>query len=500
MQSMSVQQLLQSPKAQSAKGEVVTDKTSLLQGILGDVKNQNVKLINGQNPSLEGLLQGETEGEELGNIDFSALFSEVQKNGSEVGVNPKTQIQNQNQANLKISADKNLNGKIASTNSNLDQLLNNLKGTNTEETPVLNENGEPVQNARKGFFPNQKVKPETNNESPLDFLVKGSKEKTFSLNEVPEELENSQQILNKNSPKAEFFPNKITNPASVEKLDTQEKTVKVLSGEDFVKNLKAATTPGKDILIGEQNKKMQAGIPTNIPQMKDYSRGQNILNDSMIRNTNDLAFKDTKKLKVVGSDELKTSETKVGNDLSMIKESPLAAIQLKASPIQENQIQGQTKVLDLSHMDPKNTNEIIKTISDYVEQNTVANKPSLDLTVKHDSLGQFKIQVSKMPNQNQVDMQITTSSSEGHKFFVQHESDLMRNLQQVGVNISDLRIVSSMKDATPFSQSESKQFSQFQHEQNGNSKQFMSFESGDFRDGAQKRKSLWQEYQERYGA
>jgi hypothetical protein len=97
-------------------------------------------------------------------------------------------------------------------------------------------------------------------------------------------------------------------------------------------------------------------------------------------------------------------------------------------------------------------------------------------------------------------MQITTSSSEGHKFFVQHEVDLMKNLQQGGVSLSDLRIVSSMKESTPFSQSESKQFSSFQHEQNGDAKQFMSFESGDFRDGSQKRKSLWEEYQERYGA
>jgi hypothetical protein len=238
---------------------------------------------------------------------------------------------------------------------------------------------------------------------------------------------------------------------------------------------------------------------TGIPQIKNYGRGQNILNDSMIRNTNDLAFKDTKKLKANG-EEVRNPDMKVANDLSMIKESPLAALQLKNSPIQENKVQVETKVLNLSHIDAKNTNEIIKTISDYVEQNQVGNRSSLDLTVKHDSLGQFKIQVNKGVNQNQIDMQITTSSSEGHKFFVAHESDLMRNLQQSGINLSDFRIVSSMKEATPFSQSESKQFSSFQHEQNGESKQFMSFESSDFREGSQKRKSLWDEYQERYGA
>jgi hypothetical protein len=102
-------------------------------------------------------------------------------------------------------------------------------------------------------------------------------------------------------------------------------------------------------------------------------------------------------------------------------------------------------------------------------------------------------------------MQITTSSKEGHDFFVKNEVSLMKNLNQAGVNLSDLRIVSSMSESTPFGQSDSRQSSSFSQGQDG-SKQYMSFESNNFTsdggsdNGASRRKQLWNEYQERYGA
>jgi hypothetical protein len=103
---------------------------------------------------------------------------------------------------------------------------------------------------------------------------------------------------------------------------------------------------------------------------------------------------------------------------------------------------------------------------------------------------------------NQIDMQITTSSKEGHDFFVKNEVSLMKNLNQAGINLSDLRIISSMRESTPFGQSDSRQSSSFQQSQNGDSKQFTSFESRNFSsgDGAERRKELWEEYQQRYGA
>jgi hypothetical protein len=513
MQAMSVQQLLQSPKATSAKGEVVTDKDGkqvLLEGLLSNGKTHSGKNVSGKS-SLHSLVNNDEQGEENGEIDFSSLLAEA-KTGETKAQGLLTPSQKKTELQTKSGND--ISVKVANTTSSLDQLLNNLKGTEDQTAEQSEKNGEPVKSLKNESFPSKK----TENENPLEFLVKNSKEKNISSIEIPvavngeksdlqtlmESSGSSKVVLQKN----ELIPNKITNPVFAEKSQNQEQAVKVLSGEDFVKNLLAAnpqTKSEKSVLnaAGEKlDKKQIAQLANNIPQIKNYGKGQNILNDSMIRNTNDLAFKDVKKLKTAATDELRSPELKTAGDLAMIKESPISALQLKASPVQENKIQPDVKVLDLSHIDAKNTNEIIKTISDYVEQNKVANKSSLDLVVKHETLGQFNIQVSKGQNQNlnQIDMQITTSSAEGHKFFVANEASLMKNLQQSGVNLSDLRIISSGKEATPFSQSESKQFSSFQHEQNGDSKQFMSFESGDFREGSQKRKSLWDEYQERYGA
>jgi hypothetical protein len=483
MQTMSVQQLLQSPKVQGTKGEVVD---------VANGKQQKLGVIEGLLSKGKKVVEGQES--ELGDLDFSSLFSEAQGTESQ---NPKVE--------------KQLSGKIAKTSNSLSQLLNSLKGTEDQSAASENNTGKVqegvLKTPLKDFVPNQQNEPV----SPLEFLVKNVKEKNITQSETPQvekiilpeqdkvggeksELQvQLQAAFQKNIP----IQNKLTNPESAEKSQVKDQTVKLVSGEEFVNNLKTSNTHLKD----EKFEKKQLGIlEHNLPQVKNYGKGQNILNDNMIRNTNDLAFKDVKKLKTSATDELKSPDLKVASELSMIKESPLALLQLKNSPVQENKVQVETKVLNLSNIDAKNTNEIIKSITDYVEQNQVANRSSLDLTVKHDSLGQFKIQVNKSPSQNQVDMQITTSSTEGHKFFVAHEADLMRNLQQAGVNLTDLRIISSMKESTPFSQSESKQFSSFQHEQSGDSKQFMSFESGDSREGSQKRKSLWDEYQERYGA
>ena len=106
--------------------------------------------------------------------------------------------------------------------------------------------------------------------------------------------------------------------------------------------------------------------------------------------------------------------------------------------------------------------------------------------------------------QNLIDMQISTSSKEGHDFFVKNEVSLMKNLNQAGINLSDLRIVTTMSESNAFGKSDSRQSSSFSQSQDGSDKQFMSFESNNFgsdtNSGSERRKELWEEYQQRYGA
>lgn len=373
--------------------------------------------------------------------------------------------------------------KIANTSNNLDQLLNNLKGIQNPEASESDDTDQ-VQEAPKK---NQhQIKGELKSASPLDFLMNGAKTTTLKESAEP------------------------TAPPTND-IGSVLGQKKVMTGEDYIKNM--VTSEKKDsgklaLLNGQVDfQKM------NTQNVKGYGQGLSLLSDPLIKNTKDLATKDGKKGNLASVDELRSPDTKVTAELSIIKQDAIPGMQNnKNSHGQQAETQTQTnqKVLDLGKINTANTTEIIKRISDYVEQNQVANKSSLDLTVKHESLGEFKIQVSKMPSHaiNQgsslIDMQITTSSKEGHDFFVKNEVSLMKNLNQAGINLSDFRIISTMSEATPFGQSDSKNSSSFSQNADGTDKQFMSFESNNFSSdtssGSERRKELWEEYQQRYGA
>jgi len=159
------------------------------------------------------------------------------------------------------------------------------------------------------------------------------------------------------------------------------------------------------------------------------------------------------------------------------------------------------KVLDLSKLNTTNTSEIINNISNYIQQNQIMNRDSLDLSVYHEELGQFKINVSKnvADKSNAIDLQIVTSSTEGHEFFTKHEVALMKNLSQAGVQLAEFKIVAGGENAQ-MAQGDSRQ-NQPQHGQ-FDQKQNMKFSQNDSSDGSQRRKELWQQAQnfQKFGA
>lgn len=366
--------------------------------------------------------------------------------------------------------------KITKTSNNLEQLLNTLKGTQ-ENYDVNEEVGEDsLQNVR-GKIQEKTIKGELKTENPLEFLINGSNTKGASINIESKE------------------------PSDIESLLGQKK---MMTGEDYLKNMESSE---KKISVKTPQVNVPELVKNTNQNVKAYGQGLTLLSDPLIKNTKDLAFKDGNKGKHASIDELRTPDMKIGAELSTIKQDVIPMMQNKENHTQQSETQTNTnqKVLDLGKINTANTTEIIRRISDYVEQNTVANKSSLDLTVKHDSLGEFKIQVTKTPNQtsNLIDMQITTSSKEGQDFFVKNEVSLMKNLNNAGINLSDFRIVSTMSDSTFSGQTDSRQ-SNSQQNQDSSSKQFMSFDSGntssDSSNGKNRRKELWEEYQQRYGA
>lgn len=485
-----------------AAGKVESNSTVDVNGKVGTIAGKESKesksgfaeifsgLLGNAETKVEGKTEGKAEGEEgktpanAAEVKLDALLKtkEQEKNqktevtalSTDKALSPEVLKNINNLINRAPHDDTKVEGqigeKIAATSSNLDQLLKTLKGDNAEvqiEGEVSPESLKENQKAKAG--------------SPLDFLLKESKASDVGAVDSKES-----KLLQ-------------TNPEMVSKLG--------LSSEDFLsqkaesKDAKLATSEKAANLEGEFDLKAFGQKQMN-QSMKAYGQKQNLLNDGVIRNTKDLAFGE-KKVKA-GDSELTTPDMKIGAELSHMKDQFIPLVQKQEMAAQAATTQGSEKVLDLSKINTSNTTEIIKKISDYIEQSQVANSNTMDLTVKHEALGQFKIQVNRpIGPGNQMDMQITTTTAEGHDFFMKNEIGLMKNLSQAGIQLSDLRIVSGGENAS-FAGNDSRQQNNNSQSNSQAGREFMSFDSaGDSSHGADRRKELWQEArnnQMRYGA
>ncbi len=154
-----------------------------------------------------------------------------------------------------------------------------------------------------------------------------------------------------------------------------------------------------------------------------------------------------------------------------------------------------TQVIDLSSIEAKNPTELIQKISDYIQQNSITKTDGLDLLVKHNDLGQFRISVAQGAGRDQIEMQILTMSREGHDFFKTHEQGLLKALTHSGLQVNDLNIMT--RDV----QRNHGEFNNFSHNGNSHSDQETAFnhQSSENRD-SERRRELWEEYRERFSA
>lgn len=158
--------------------------------------------------------------------------------------------------------------------------------------------------------------------------------------------------------------------------------------------------------------------------------------------------------------------------------------------------------LDLSGTNAAKSSEVITKIVNYLDQQQLTSKGELDVLVKHDELGQFRLNVNRGVERNSVDMKIS-AAGEGHRFFTENEVELVKALNQNGVKLADLKIVqseviggSSKSSAGSFSDSSSEGRSDSQFSQSGGQHQGQRQD----RNGGERRKALWEEYRERMGA
>jgi len=98
------------------------------------------------------------------------------------------------------------------------------------------------------------------------------------------------------------------------------------------------------------------------------------------------------------------------------------------------------KVLNMDQLNSNDPKALIDKISNYIVEKSFASKDSIDLTVKHNELGEFRINASRLKQGDRIDLEIITSSDKGHRFFTDNESAMVKSLSNSGLKIADLKI------------------------------------------------------------
>lgn len=200
------------------------------------------------------------------------------------------------------------------------------------------------------------------------------------------------------------------------------------------------------------------------------------------------------KSKIAGIDSISSEQMVMDQTMGASAKAPVNESQAAAKP-----------VLDMSHIDAKKAGDLINEITNYIDRSRLESKGEIDVWVHHKDLGTFQVQASKGSGMgaNPVDLRIETFTQEGQQFFNQNAPELVKHLQDAGVKVSDFQLKTSLQSS--LSQTEGQNLSQGQKDsgQNSHSQQQpgqMSQNSHDGRGeaGSDRRKQMWQHYQETY--
>jgi hypothetical protein len=105
----------------------------------------------------------------------------------------------------------------------------------------------------------------------------------------------------------------------------------------------------------------------------------------------------------------------------------------KSSDGSEMKMASKNQVLDLSQISASNKTELINKISGYIEQSYISGQDSVEMVVRHEELGNFKVSATRTGVGQQIDLKINTMTEKGHQFFMENESELIKSLTRNGV-------------------------------------------------------------------
>lgn len=183
----------------------------------------------------------------------------------------------------------------------------------------------------------------------------------------------------------------------------------IQTGTDFVSQLNASQTKQADILPFETRAENANGF---LNKVKGYGKNQQTISRSMFDinpSTFNAGIKET--------DDLGNSiEVKAASGSSGDSSFDYLSSNIKRNAVESMDVIGpNTKVVDLLNIPASNKSELIQKITNYIEMNKFESSGSLDVLVKHDELGHFRVNASRAGVGNQVDLQITAASKEGHQ-------------------------------------------------------------------------------------
>jgi hypothetical protein len=334
----------------------------------------------------------------------------------------------------------------------------------------------------------------TSNKNILDQVI-SKKPKKLENTEV---LEKSQKMVKNEAIKIdESIPNKLSQ---LTKGPSKQAHLKNLGSNHFVENKMVIDKKNGKVFVSSKEGPKAVSINSTVSK---YQKQNALLNDSLIQ----------KSFPEGGVNALKDIEAPKESIFSSESKSVLPEMAGTSSLVEgmNNSEKGETltktssstPTLDLSNVKASSNSELIQKVTNYIEQNAIQNSNSLEVMIKHDELGMFKVNAQKTGLGQQIELEIAASSNQGHKFFVDNESQLIKNLSDAGIKLSGVKIVSGSEVIMTETKSQlSQDFSNSSQDQKGgfseNSSRFGSQRGQD--QGEQRRRNLWDQAQKQFYA
>ena len=409
-----------------------------------------------------------------------------------------------------VAEDENQDGEAKVKGENQEELLTELKSTdvtelnskdvteseevvnqksNTEISDILNKGEQATLNLKQENTGNQEVKVET-------LLVKTGNKLQSLLNKVSENKTEGLEISETVS--ADFkdvkndkknFLNEILG--KVTKVSGEES--QLTSNKNKASELRINAEFNPALMKASVNKKNSAG-------MNQYKKEITSLNESLVSSpVHSQLVENNKLLDENGMTKIQQAESSEYGSVHNIESAQNLDLG-NGSDSQKDNFASQ-KVLDLSQIKADSKVSLIKEVSNYIEQSYVSNQDTVDLVVKHDELGSFRILAQKSGPGNQVNLEINTVTKQAEAFFLENESELIKNLQSGGVKLSSVKVVAKPEFLFTMEGGKSGNMEQSldsgrQQSFHGRGEQKQQSSSQGFSDGRDRRGELWQQAQE----